>query len=128
MNRVANGGAVNKTDKGTVENVENDDARHWSRFSRPVLEEGRNILAEPYNHEQFTRAGDPKMVESAAVVLQECYSKLGEHTFDNALANYLGLYQLIKHNPHFQEEARALRMMIEGEAVMSQFCHKVENL
>lgn len=87
-----------------------------------------DLLSESYDREKFTREGDLSLCETAAVTLMECYRKLGESTFDNVMANYLGLYQLIKHNPHFQAEAHAMRMMIEGETVMNQFCQKVENL
>ena len=98
-------------------------ARHWTEYTAPTTEAGKAEVAAPYREALFQ--DNP---EAAAVLLAELYETWRDGNFDNSIANFHALFQCVRHNPHFQPEAEALRMMIMGDALLNQFAGKVRAL
>ncbi len=118
-----------ETKSNTTENANGfiQDSQHWTRSVNPTTDHGKLVLKEPYNPITFLN-DDNGAQELAAISLKEIYESIQERTFENGLGDIAGLYNLIKHNPHFQPEANALRALAIGEDIMQQFLRKVENL
>lgn len=121
--------AKNETDSNTTENVNGFmiDSRHWTKKVKPTTDHGEIIVSEPYTPTRFLD-DDNGAQELSAIFLKGCYESLQEKTFAAGLGEIAGLYNLIKHNPHFQPEANALRALAIGEDIMQQFVAKVDNL
>ena len=99
---------------------------HWSKSCDPTTEGGKDVLGKQYNAERVSK-DDP---EDAAIYLADFYDSLetGTESFTEKICSISGLYQLMRHNPHFRPEAEAMRMMLEGENILNQFAHKVRML
>ena len=114
-------------DKGTTvfnSNQYHEDSEHWTKKSIADKPVNQDMIDEPYRPEIMSQ----EWPESAAIFMKEQYSRLSDMPFASAIAEFAGLYQLMRHNPHFNPEANALRNMIEGEIVLHQMASKVERI
>lgn len=118
-----------ETGSNTSDNVNGFtmDKRHWTKQVESMTEHGKGVVSEPYTPTTFL-SDDKGAQELSAIFLKECYESIQEKPFAIGLGEIAGLYNLIKHNPHFQPEATALRALAIGEDVMQQFLRKVENI
>ncbi len=94
---------------------------HWTNHIEPTTAEGKASVYAPYCPEMLSEDSP----EAAAILLAELYEEWREGNFDETLAKFHGLLNLIRHNPHFRPEAEAIQSMIEGEIVLNQFAAKV---
>lgn len=111
------------------------DCEHWAEDVSPTTAKGKEIVYADYNGATWTETKDERRthLEMAAIVFSGCYERIinmgpDKGGLESILGDLAGLYQLVKHNPHFKAEKAALRAILEGYEVMDQFREKVENL
>lgn len=102
---------------------------HWTRHSTPQPQYAAAVAA-PY--EDATSRHSPEL---AAVTLDSILARIMGTGPDKPprpwtviVAELDGLFQIIRHNPHFQEEAEALRLLVHSDYLLSQFSFKVNSL
>ena len=105
-----------------------EDLEHWSQTSDPITEQGKAIVFADYDAHKYTGETHAS-TELAAIVFSTCYKHITEEkNFESIISDLGGLFNLVKHNPHFRPEIKALRAIVEGEQVMNEFHQKIENL
>jgi hypothetical protein len=67
-----------------------------------------------------------KTNQPAAITLIQCYDKFRGLDFEDAMAEFYGLYELCKDNP--APEVQAIGRMVEAEKMLNRLYSRVENL
>ncbi|HRZ12292.1 MAG TPA: hypothetical protein P5567_07540 [Kiritimatiellia bacterium] len=96
---------------------------HWTALIESAKAEGKAPARFDYDEQPLKNSP-----EAAATLLSDLYERILEMDFENAIAEFYGLYQLIRHNPHFKPEVEAIHSMICAEGVLNQFSAKVRGL
>jgi hypothetical protein len=89
-----------------------------------------DFIDDEMSKENVAKIGEPDPINNAhplkvAHVLSELIGSLDEKTFTDALYDLEVFYDLIRLNTHFQKEAEAMRMILHGENILTNFCTKV---